>query len=307
MPKTGLHHITAVAGDPQQNLDFYTGVLGLRLVKKTVNIDDPSTYHLFYGNDKAAPGSILSFFVSPQMSQGEPDTGSGVAVGLAIPATSVDYWVESLADQGIDHVDPFERFGKLVIGLQDPDGLFLELIGTPGLESKSGGIDGSVPSEHAIRGLHGITLAEESYQGCGQLLTESLGFEEVAQEHDRYLYQTDTDIGGTIEIIDGAKLDGKPGKGTVHHIAFRAMDAHQQKSIRDDLEAIGYHLTKTEDRYYFQSFFFHEPGGALLEVATDQPGFTIDKADESGGSLSLPPELESRRALIEAELPKLNY
>lgn len=306
MLHSGLHHVTGVAGDPQQNLSFYSGVLGLRLVKKTVNIDDPSTYHLFYGNEKAAPGTILSFFASPQMSQGEPDTGSSVAVGLAIPAGSVDYWVEYLSHQRIDYVNPFKRFGKWVIGLQDPDGLFLELIGTPGLQSKDVPGDTAVPAEHAIRGLHGITLAEESYQGCGQLLTESLGFEEVAKEHDRYLYQSDSDLGSTVEIINGSKLDGKPGKGTVHHIAFRAENTTQQQAVRDDLETIGYHLTETEDRYYFQSFFFHEPGGALLEIATDLPGFVVDET-ELGNRLSLPPKLESRRALIEAELPKLNY
>lgn len=308
MPTTGLHHITAVAGNPQQNLDFYSGLLGFRLIKKTVNIDDASTYHLFYGNGEGAPGSILSFFASSQMSQGEPDTGSGVAVGLAIPATSVDFWADYLKKQGVDYVEPFERFGKLVIGLQDPDGLYLELIGAPGPSSPKGWDGGPIPAEHAIRGLHGITLAEESYQGCGQLLTESLGFEEIAEEHDRYLYRADTDIGNTVELIDGAELNGKPGKGTVHHITFRAEDMKQQKAIRDDLEAIGYHLTDTEDRYYFQSFFFHEPGGALLEVATDEPGFTVDEEPEHlGKTLSLHPNIENRRSLIEADLPTLNY
>lgn len=308
MPTTGLHHITAVAGDPQMNLEFYSGLLGLRLVKKTVNIDDPSTHHLFYGNGEGAPGSILSFFASQNMSQGEPDTGSGVAVSLAIPATSVDFWVDYLEEQNVDYVDPFERFGKLVIGLQDPDGLYLELIGTPRLNNSSGWEKGPLPAVHAIRGLHGITLAEESYQGCGQLLAESFGFKEVAEEHDRFLYRTDTDIGGTVELIDGAQLSGAPGKGTVHHIAFRAEDATQQREIREDLEAIGYHLTDTEDRHYFQSFFFHEPGGTLLEVATDKPGFTLDENIHGLGSdLCLPPKLERKRALIVAELPALTH
>lgn len=302
---TGLHHITAVAGDPQKNLDFYSGLLGLRLVKKTVNFDDPSTYHLFYGNAEGRPGSILSFFTSSQMSQGEPDTGSGVAVGLSIPTTSVDFWTDYLSTHNIDFVNPFERFGKLVIGLQDPDGLYLELIGNPAANKKEEG-GGSVPAEHAIRGLHGITLAEENYQATGQLLTESLGFKEVTQEHDRILYQSNTDLGGSVELIDNPKLDGKPGKGTVHHIAFRANDENDQQSIRQKLLGIGYHLTETEDRYYFKSFFFHEPGGALLEVATDSPGFTVDEnTDTLGEALSLPPKLERKRALIEANLPNL--
>lgn len=301
----GLHHITAVAGNPQKNLDFYSGLLGLKLVKKTVNIDDPSTYHLFYGDGNGSPGSILSFFASPQMSQGEPGIGSGVAVSFSIPITSVDYWVEYLAENNIDFVEPFERFGKLVIGLQDPDGLYLELIGAPAM-NQQGWNDGPVLAEHAIRGLHGITLAEKNYQATGQLLSESLGFKEVTQEHDRILYQANTDSGGVVELIDDAKLDGKPGKGTVHHIAFCTKDQESQQIMRKDLEDVGYHLTDTEDRYYFNSFFFHEPGGALLEVATAGPGFAIDEEpDMLGKNLCLPPELEKKRSLIEADLPKI--
>lgn len=229
-----------------------------------------------------------------------------MAVSFSIPASSVDFWVDYLEAEGLDIFDPFERFGKLVVGFQDPDGLHLELVGDPEIESTDGRGHQSIPDEHAIRGLHGVTLAEENYLATGQLLTESLGFEEVDQQHDRILFQADTALGSTIELIDGAELDGKPGKGTVHHIAFRAEDRHQQDEIRAHLKEIGYHLTENQDRHFFQSFFFHEPGGALVEVATDNPGFTIDEdKDELGTKLSLPPQLEQKRSLIEAELPTL--
>lgn len=304
---TGLHHITAIAGDPQQNLDFYTRVLGLRLVKKTVNFDDPSTYHLFYGDQTGQPGSFISFFTDRQFSQGEPDIGEAVAVSFSVPAASLDFWVDYLDDNGIDFVEPFERFGKLVIGLQDPDGLHLELVGNSNVEASDSQETDGIPARHCIRGLHGITLAEENYRATGQLIAESFGFEEVSQEHNRFLFQSDAFLGNTIELIDGVDLNGKPGKGAVHHVAFRVKDKEQQSELRRQLEAIGYHLTENEDRYYFESFFFHEPGGAMFEIATDEPGFTIDEDKNMlGNGLCLPPELESKRALIEAELTELH-
>lgn len=304
----GIHHVTAVAGDPQQNLDFYSGLLGLPLVKKTVNYDDPSSYHLFYGDSDGRPGTILSFLSSPRMAQGEPDVGRAIAVALSIPTTSVDFWNNFLAGEGIDFMEPFERFGKLVMGVQDPDGLYLELIGDPAVDAAETSNRGghAVPPEHAIRGLHGITIAEEQYEATGQLLEESFGFEETDRQLDRILYRADAPFGASIELIDGAELDGAPGKGTVHHVAFRAGGANQQRRLRKELEAIGYHLTETEDRHYFQSFFFHEPGGVLLEVATDSPGFTADEeAEQLGCRLCLPPDLEDKRSLIEADLPRL--
>lgn len=302
----GLHHITAVAGNPQQNLNFYTGLLGLRLVKKTVNFDDPSTYHLFYGDSNGSPGSIISFFCDKHFSQGEPEVGKGIAVSFSIPASSIDFWVNYLDEEDIDFIDPFERFGKPVIGFQDPDGLFLELVGSPAVDDLQGITTGSIPPEYAIRGLHGITLAEENYRATGQLLQESLGFEEVAEEHDRILYQSDARTGNTVEVVDGAQLDGKPGKGTIHHIAFRTKDEESQQKSMQNLKEVGYQLTEIEDRRYFSSFFFHEPGGALIEVATDGPGFTVDENSEQlGHTLCLPPNLDDKRSLIEAELPEI--
>lgn len=303
----GIHHITAVAGDPQKNLDFYAGVLGLRLVKKTVNFDDPSVYHLYYGDNTGNPGTILTFFPWTHLQQGHPDRGQAIAISFSIPAGSLSFWMEYLDEQGINFVDPFTRFGKEVIGIQDPDGLHLELIADPAADETGGWKDGPVPAKHAIRGIHGITLAEENYQATGELLTELLGFIEIEQEHDRILYQTDNKYGATVEIIDNAELDGRPGKGTVHHVAFRAKDDENQARYRKDLLKNGYHVTEVKDRQYFRSIYFHEPGGVLFEIATDGPGFAADEpVDRLGETLKLPSWLEERRDLIEADLPELN-
>ncbi|MDZ7716274.1 MAG: ring-cleaving dioxygenase [Balneolaceae bacterium] len=306
--RKGIHHITAVAGDPQQNLDFYSGLLGLRLVKKTVNFDDPSVYHLYYGDASGSPGSILTFFPWTQLQQGEPDRGQAIAISFSIPTDSISFWTDYFNKKDIRYMDPFERFGKKVIGLQDPDGLHLELIADPAADKADGWNNGPVPAEHTIRGFHGVTLAEDNYQSTGQLLIESLGFEEVDQEHDRILYRSDSQFGSTVEIIDNAQLDGRPGKGTVHHVAFRAKDKDEQLAIRKDLVDIGYHVTDVKDRQYFESIYFHEPGGVLFEVATDPPGFTTDESlDSLGQKLQLPPWLESKRDLIEADLITLDY
>jgi glyoxalase family protein len=302
----GIHHITAIAGQPQQNLDFYAGLMGLRLIKKTVNFDDPSTYHLYYGVDAGNPGSILTFFPYPGASQGEADRGQAIVISFAVPEASLEYWEDYLDDEDIDYIEPFTRFGKQVLGLQDPDGLHLELIADPAADEIKDRQSGSVPAQHAIRGIYGITLAEETTEATGQLLTESLGFKEKDREHDRVFYKSDSDFGSAVEIIHGAKLDGRPGKGTIHHVAFRAKDEDEQLELREELATIGYHLTDVQDRQYFQSVYFHEPGGVLFEIATDGPGFAIDETEDAlGRDLKLPPRLEERRNLIEAELPKL--
>lgn len=302
----GIHHITATAGDPQQNLNFYSGLLGLRLVKKTVNFDDPSAYHLYYGDASGQPGTILTFFPYKNMAQGHPDRGQAIAVSFAVPTGSMQFWVNYLEKQNIDFMNPFERFGRHVIGLQDPDGLHLELIGDPKANDTKGWSGGPIPVKHSIRGLHGVTLAEDNAQPTGMLLTEFLGFEERGEEHDRVLYQSNSKYGSAVEVIDGAELDGKPGKGTIHHVAFRAENKEEQQQMRQSLIEEGYHLTEVKDRHYFRSIYFHEPGGILFEIATDKPGFMVDESpDNLGSELKLPPDLESRRELIEADLPEL--
>lgn len=302
----GIHHITAVAGDPQQNLDFYTNILGMRLVKKTVNFDDPSVYHLYYGDEVGQPGSVLTFFPWSHLKQGDPGVGQVVAIGFAVPEGSLEYWMEFLGDRNVDYVDPFSRFGKKVLGLQDPDGLHLEIIEDPTVDNFEGWPGGTMPAEHAIRGFHGATLAEENFEPTGELLETHLDFTYTGHENDRFLFETDAKLGSAIEIIDQSELTGKPGKGTVHHIAFRAEDEQEQITIRRALLEEGYHVTEQKDREYFKSIYFHEAGGVLFEVATDGPGFTTDESMEHlGQELKLPDWLEDRRNLIEAELPEL--
>jgi catechol 2,3-dioxygenase-like lactoylglutathione lyase family enzyme len=210
MSTKGIHHITAVAGDPQQNYEFYTQVMGLRLVKKTVNFDDPSVYHLYYGNESGDPGTILTFFPWEYIQDGRPDLGQVVAVSFSVPTGSKKFWLDHLAEQNIDIEDPFSRFGKEIIGLQDPNGLHLELVLDPKAENIRGWEDGPIPGDHSIRGIHGATLAEKNYTKTGRLLEEDLGFELTKQLENRYCYETDAQFGSVIEIIDQFELEGRP-------------------------------------------------------------------------------------------------
>jgi len=306
MSSKGIHHITAVAGDPQQNFEFYTQVMGMRMVKKTVNFDDPSVYHLYYGNEKGDPGTILTFFPWDHLKDGKPDAGQVVAISFSVPTDAKAFWLSHLEEQGINFEDPFTRFGKEVIGLQDPNGLHLEIVMDPKANDLAGWDGGPVPSEFSIRGFHGATLAEKNYTKTGQLLEKHLGFKKTNQLDNRYLYETDAQLGATIEIIDQFDLHGREGKGTVHHIAFRAEDEQEQFDICQKLEFKGYYLTEIKDRQYFKSVYFHEPGGILFEIATDPPGFLIDEdLDELGTKLKLPEWLETHRHNIERELTKL--
>lgn len=306
MADKGIHHITAVAGDPQENYEFYTRVLGLRLVKKTVNFDDPTVYHLYYGNESGDPGTILTFFPWRHLQDGEPDQGQVVAVSFSVPTDSKEYWINHLKEHNLDIEAPFSRFGKEVIGLQDPDGLHLELVMDPEADKVEAWKDGPIPAEHAIRGIHGATLAEQNYAGTGRLLEEDLGFELTNQSDNRYLYETGAPFGSVVEVIDQFELEGRAGKGTIHHIAFRCEDEEEQQAMRRQLLDKGYYLTEVKDRDYFKSVYFHGPGGILFEIATDPPGFTKDeKLEELGSSLQLPDWLEKNREEIAAELPSL--
>ncbi|MDZ7772850.1 MAG: VOC family protein [Balneolaceae bacterium] len=316
MNSSGLHHITAVAGDPQRNYDFYAGLLGLRLVKKTVNFDDPSVYHLYYGDREGNPGTVLTFFPWSRLQKGHPDRGQAVALSFAVPPGALDYWSERLDGEHVGMVEPFERFGRRVMGLQDPDGLHLELAESEEAAGMPGPDNGRVPDEHAVRALQGVTLAEGDPGPTAELLTGVLGYEHAASEGDRHLYlpaggensgeHSSVGHGSAVEIIGGAELDGRPGRGTVHHVAFRARDEEHQDQIARALIDRGYHVTDRRDRQYFRSVYFHEPGGVLLEIATDGPGFAIDEEpSQLGGELKLPDWLESKRDTIEADLKEL--
>jgi glyoxalase family protein len=304
----GIHHITAIAGDPQRNLDFYTGVLGLRLVKVTVNFDDPGSYHLYYGDELGHPGSILTFFPWPQGRPGRQGTGQVGTVSFAIVPSSLGFWVERLLGQGIRYEGPGRRFDEQVLAFKDPDGLLLELVATARVANIPPWSDGPVAAEHAIRGLHGATIWEDGDTGSADFLTRTMAFQPIGEEGNIVRFQSGDVGSGT--VVDLRRTPGfwrgAGGLGTVHHIAFRAPSDEAQISKRAEIEGLGMDITPVIDRQYFHSVYFREPGGVLFEIATDPPGFTIDEpAAELGTHLKLPPVYEASRQQIERALPQL--
>ena len=304
----GIHHITAIAGEPQRNLDFYAGVLGLRLVKLTVNFDDLATYHLYYGDQLGRPGSLLTFFPWPHGQRGRQGTGQAGSVALAIPPASLGFWIERLLSQGIKYSGPARRFGEPVLSLTDPDGLLVDLVASPGAAGIAGWTEGPVSPEHAIRGLHGTTLWEDGETGTAEFLVDTLGLEAAGEEDGLLRFQAPgSGIGSVVQLRRAAGFwRGADGVGTVHHVAFRATSEPAQREQRAEIEARGIEITPVIDRRYFRSVYFREPGGVLFEIATEGPGFTLDEPPaELGGRLMLPPEYEARRREIEEMLPVL--
>jgi glyoxalase family protein len=304
----GVHHVTAIAGDPQANVDFYAGVLGLRFVKRTVNFDDPGTYHLYYGNALGEPGTLLTFFPWPGAPPGRRGTGQLTAVALAVPGPALDFWEDRLAEAGIDSDGPGERFGERTLGLEDPDGLRLELVAAPAEDPRSPWTGGSVPAERAIRGVHAVTLSEQGFERTAALL-EALEFAVAAEDGNRFRYRARQGSAGS--LVDVLCLpDAPPGRiavGTVHHVAWRTPDDVSQLEWRRRVAELGLDVTPVLDRRYFHSIYFREPGGVIFEIATDPPGFTVDEpAGELGRRLVLPPWLEARRDWIEERLPPLS-
>ena len=304
----GIHHVTAIAGDPQRNVDFYVGALGLRFVKRTVNFDDPGTYHLYYGDESGRPGSLLTFFPWPGAPQGRLGSGQATATSYSIPAASVGFWLERLKRHGVAARGPERRVGDQVISFSDPDGLPLELTASPEPDPRTPWREGPVPAEHAITGFHGLTLLEERPEGTARLLTETLGFRAAGEAEGRRRYVTAR--GGPGSIVDVVAGPGVPrgivAVGTVHHVAWRAPGDADQEAWRNEIAALGIHVTPVIDRKYFRSIYFREPGGVLFEIATDAPGFAVDESPERvGQSLVLPPWLEPRRAELTAALPPI--
>jgi glyoxalase family protein len=303
----GIHHITAIAGDPQANLDFYSGLLGLRLVKLTVNFDDPGTYHLYYGDGVGHPGTILTFFPWPHAPKGRHGTGQVTHTAFAVPASALDYWTDRLHRRGVGFSKSADRFGEKVITFADPDGLTIELVFTASVNVDRVYQAGAVPVESALHGFHSATLAEEGYQRTAELV-ELLGFRLAAQEGNRFRYATGAgEPGAMIDILCAPEEPrGSVLVGTVHHIAFRTRDDDQQLEWLKEITRRGYNTSPVMDREYFHSIYFREPGGILFEIATDPPGFAINESIETLGSkLVLPPWLEPRRAQLEAVLPPL--
>ena len=304
----GLHHVTAIAGDPARNVAFYRDGLGLRMIKKTVNFDDPGTYHLYYGDEAGSPGTIMTFFPWPGAPRGRIGTGQAAATAFAVPEVSLGYWLERFVARGIAHEAPRERFGRRVVTFTDPDGLMLDLVARPDVAALPAWGGGEVPAEHAIRGFHGVTLWSATPGATSETLA-TLGFTETAREGASILYSAaGTDLGAAVEVRDTSGFPrGEMGAGTVHHVAFRAAgDADQAAFVAALRTRNRIAATEQVDRNYFRSVYFREPGGTLFEIATDDPGFAVDEPREAlGSSLMLPPWYEPHRARIEAALPAL--
>lgn len=303
----GIHHVTAIATDPQRNADFYREVLGLRLVKQTVNFDAPDTYHLYYGDEAGHPGTILTFFPWPHAPFGQHGAGQATTTAFSVPEGSLGYWEQRLRERGVEILEQTTRASDEVLALADPDGLRLELVAHPG-DERAGWADGPVPSQFAVRGLFGITLTQTALEPSDAMLRERLGFHVAEEAAGRVRYAVgDGGAGRVVDVhVEPGSEQGLVAAGTVHHVAWRAPDRDTQRAWRASLVESGVQVTPIIDRQYFESIYFREPGGVLLEIATDPPGFTRDEPLlELGCRLRLPPWLEPRREEIEAALPPL--
>ncbi len=307
---SGIHHITGIASSARRNLDFYAATLGLRLVKKTVNFDDPASYHLYYGDSTGSPGTILTFFPWELAAPGRLGIGEAQETVFSVPERSIGYWAQRFVEKSVDHNRPTKRFGQTTLTFRDHDGTRLALAGAKEIEAKPEWSAGDVPREHAIRGFHSVSLLLADGGPTAAILTDVFGFVAAGREAFTQRYRAaDVDLGGIVDLrTAGEFLAARQGAGSVHHIAFRAADDVAQAAMVKKL-AQDHQLRTTEqkDRKYFRSVYFREPGHVLFEIATDPPGFAVDEPLESlGQALKLPPFLESRRAEIEAALPRLD-
>ena len=300
----GIHHVTAVGSDPGRNYRFYTETLGLRLVKRSVNQDDVSVYHLFYADRSGTPGTSMTFFPYPTARPGRVGTGQASSVQFLIPDSAVDYWLERLDDAEVDVEEPVSRFGDTVIPFTDPDGTPLELVGRENAPSGDPP-EGPVPRDRAIRGFFGVTLSLASADSTVPLLG-AMGYEETDENTERTRFEADGELGYVVDVREDPQAPrGQPGAGTVHHVAFEVADA-DQSHWRDVLTEHGLRPTEVIDRKWFESIYARTKGGVLFEFATKEPGYTVDEdVDELGGRLVLPEWLEDRREEIEAGLPDL--
>lgn len=307
MRMNGIHHVTAIASAPQANADFYAGLLGLRLVKRTVNYDDPSTWHLYYGDGVGTPGTIMTFFAwtgLPPMADGRGRRGAGQIdrVSFRIPATSLQYWQDRLAAQAVDFGGPTTVFGAAVLTLADPDGIVVELVAAGGAGAARPWQEGPVPAEHAIKGIAGVGVVVNDVAPTAGLLVETMGLEAAGVESNRHRFLAG---GEYLDLL--AEPESRPGTmgiGVTHHVAWRAADRAEQDTWRQRLVAAGYAPTPVQDRNYFESIYYRDPAGVVFEVATDGPGFTVDETEaELGSGLRLPRWLEPRRERIAARLP----
>lgn len=303
----GIHHVTAIASDPQANVDFYTKVLGLRLVKQTVNFDAPHVWHLYYGDEKGSPSSILTFFPWPGVMQGKEGAGLTTATAFSVPPESIGFWHERVRTLGLTTESPVVRGDSEVLTLFDNDGMRLELVASPG-DSRSGwdGVS-DIPQEHAVRGLHEVTLSERNLDPTASMLTTFLGMGLSSETAGAASFSMgEGGAGASVQVVGGIQDRGLQAGGTVHHVAFRAPNLQTMESWRQELVGRGVNVTEVMDRQYFKSIYFREPGGVLFEIATDEPGFDIDEPLlELGRKLKLPPWLEPSREQIQNSLPRI--
>jgi glyoxalase family protein len=305
----GLHHITAIAGDAKRNFDFYTRILGLRFIKKTVNFDDPHTYHFYFGDETGSAGTILTFFPwGDEIQQGRKGSGMVTEIGYSIPEGSIDFWIKRFEDNNVIYNKPAEKFGEKYLTFLDPDGLKLELTEVS-TDSRTPWETEEVKSAVATRGFHHVTLTLKDKEATAYILTNVFGYKLVKTDGNRYRYATHTvSEASIVDIVEiPSENRGFNANGTVHHVAFRVKDDAALMEFRDKIVKLGLSITPQIDRNYFHSLYFREPGGVLFEIATENPGFTVDEPlAELGQNLKLPAQYESQRAEIENHLVKLN-
>jgi glyoxalase family protein len=305
----GLHHVTAIAGNARRNLDFYTRLLGLRFIKKTVNFDDPHTYHFYYGDYHGSPGTILTFFPWEGAANGRRGTGQATEVGFSVPAGSLDFWLSRFKDHNIIYNKPATKFEEEYLTVLDPDGLKLELVVSSKPDARTGYTTDQITEKQALKGFHHVTLTLGSIKPTADVLTGIFGYKLISEHVNRYRFATGAVEGAAIiDLVEAAgESSGQVAVGSVHHIAFRVKDDAAEMKLREIIENKGFQITPPIDRNYFHSLYFREPGGVLFEIATDNPGFTADESlEDLGRKLKLPPQYEPRRQEIEQALPPLS-
>lgn len=301
---TGIHHVTAIAGDAQKNLEFYAGILGTRLVKKTINFDGPDVYHLYYGDETGRPGSIMTFFPYKGLQRGRHGKGMLNTTTFSVPLASLGYWLTRLKKFGIAHKEPEERFSnEVVVYFEDTDGLGIELVFNE-KDARPGYSNGIIPVEQAIKGFYNVEIWEEGYERTAGLLTEQLDHVLIAEKGNRFRFAAQDTPGNYVDILCSPdSLRGLGGSGTVHHIAFSTPARTEQEDVRKKVLERQLNPTPVLDRKYFTSIYFREPGGVLFEIATAGPGFSVDeKPDHLGEALQLPPQFEPKRSQLEQTL-----
>jgi len=304
----GLHHITAIAGNAKRNLDFYTKVLGLRLVKKTVNFDDPNTYHFYYGNKEGTPGTILTFFPWEGVVSGRRGTHQATEIGYSVPEGSLDFWLDRFQKHNIIYNKVSEKFGEQYLTFIDPDGLKLELIVPKTTDNREAWTTNEISAENGLKGFHNVTITTTDMKPTASILTDVFGYQLKDQHVNRYRFGTDAiETAALVDLVEapGEKI-GHVAGGSVHHVAFRVKNDQILMEYREKIAALGLNITEKIDRNYFYSLYFREPGGVLFEIATDNPGFAVDEpVHELGTHLKLPEQYEAYRNQIEQSLPKL--